>query len=148
MRIVWLVLVGLLAYVIGVVAFFPAAPIVDRLRPQLGPVALEGVHGKIYKGVIDTARSTDDLLPLELSNVGWTLAPKSLLSASAGAAFRFDAYGGQGEGLASVKWNGDLKISDFQFNVMAKQLEPLLPVPVASFNGEISGDISDLLHSI
>ena len=144
MRLVWLVLVGLLAYIIGMVAFFPAAPVIDRLRPQLGPVALEGVQGKLYKGVINSVRSTDDLLPIELSNVGWTLAPRTLLNASAGAAFRFDAYGGQGEGLAARKWNGDLKISDFQFNAMAKQLEILLPVPIASFDGELSGDISDI----
>ena len=144
MRIVWLIVIGLFAYVIGVAVFFPAAPVIDRIRPQLGPVALEGVHGKLYKGVIDTVRSTDDLLPLEFSNVGWTLAPQTLLTASVGAFFRFDGYGGQGEGLASRKFNGDISIRDFEFNAMAKQLEPLLPVPIASFSGELIGDITDI----
>ena len=144
MRIVWLIVIGLVTYVIGVAVFFPAAPVIDRIRPQLGPVALEGVHGKLYKGVIDVVRSTDDLLPLEFSNVGWTLTPQSLLTAGVGASFSFDGYGGQGEGRASRKFNGDITIRDFQFNAMAKQLEPLLPVPIASFSGELIGDITDI----
>ncbi|MFK7861823.1 MAG: type II secretion system protein N [Granulosicoccus sp.] len=141
MRIVWLVIVGLVAYLIGVIAFFPAAPVIERIKPQLGPVALEGVHGKIYNGVINSVRSTDDLLPLEFSNVGWTLSPKTLISGGAGASFRFDGYGGQGQGLAARKWNGDISITDFRFNAQAKALEPLLPVPIASFNGQLAGDI-------
>ena len=144
MRIVWLVLLGLLAYVVGVVVLFPAAPVVDRIRPQLGPVALEGVSGKLYKGVINSVRSTDDLLPLEFSNVGWTLAPQTLLSGGAGASFSFDGYGGQGKGLVARRWNGDIVITDFSFDAQAKALEPLLPVPVASFSGELSGDIDTI----
>lgn len=141
MRIVWLVIIGLISYLIGVVALFPAAPVVDRLRPQLGPVALQGVHGKLYNGTIDSVRSTDDLLPLEFRNVGWTLAPKALLTGGAGASFRFDGYGGQGQGLAARQWNGDINITDFSFDAQAKALEPLLPVPIASFSGLLTGDI-------
>ena len=144
MRIVWLIVVGLLAYLIGFAVLFPAAPVIDRIRPQLGPVELEGVHGKLYKGVIDTVRSTDDLLPLEFSNVGWTLPPRTLLSAGAGVSFRFEGYGGQGQGLAARKWNSDISITNFQFNALAKQLEQLLPVPIASFNGELTGDIENI----
>ncbi|MFK8083944.1 MAG: type II secretion system protein N [Granulosicoccus sp.] len=145
MRIVWLVIVGLVAYLIGVIALFPAAPVVDRIKPQLGLIALDGVHGKLYNGVIDSVRSTDDLLPLQFSNVGWTLSPKTLISGGAGASFRFDGYGGQGEGLAARQWNGDIKISDFRFAMQAKELEPLLPVPIASFSGLLTGDIRRLL---
>lgn len=141
MRVVWLIIVGLISYVIGVVVLFPAAPVVDRIRPQLGPVALQGVHGKLYNGVIDSVRSTDDLLPLEFTNVGWTLAPRTLLSGGAGASFRFEGYGGQGEGLAARQWNGDIQVTDFNFDVQAKLLEPLLPVPIASFSGQLSADI-------
>jgi len=141
MRIVWLVLVGLVSYLVGVIAFFPAAPVIDRIKPQLGPVALEGIHGKLYNGVIDRVWSTDDLLPLEFSNVGWTLSPMSLVKGGAGASFRFEGYGGQGEGLALRQWSGDINITDFRFNAQAKALEPLLPVPVASFDGRLTGDI-------
>ena len=141
MRILWLVLLGLLSYVVGVLVFFPAAPVVERIKPQLAPIALEGVSGKLYSGQIDSVRSMDDLLPLEFSNVGWTLAPTTLLTASAGARFRFEGYGGEGQGLAARRYNGEIRISDFAFNAQAKALEPLLPVPIASFNGELTGEI-------
>ena len=139
MRILWLCLIGVLSWLIATVVLFPAAPVVDRIRPQLGPVALEGVNGKLYNGVIDRVRSTDDLLPLEFQNVGWTLAPGTLLSGGAGANLKFDGYGGGGTGQVMRRWNGDIVVSDFDFTAQAKALEPLLPVPIASFAGELSG---------
>jgi len=36
---------------------------------------------------------------------------------------------------------GSIDITDFEFNAQAKALEPLLPVPIASFSGELVGDI-------
>lgn len=144
MRLFRLILLGLLVYVISVVVLFPAAPVVERAKPYLGPVALEGVNGKLYKGVIDRVRSTDDLLPLEFQNVGWAVAPKSLLNGGAGATFSFDGYGGSGKGLLTRAWNGDVVVSDFNVTAQAKELEPLLPVPIASFSGELSGSIAKL----
>ena len=141
MRFVWLCLLLFLSYVIAMVALFPAAPVVDKIRPQLGPVALEGVNGKLYKGVIDRVRSTDDLLPLEFQNVGWVLSPRTLLQGGAGAAISFDGYGGRGSGLVTRAWNGDVSVTDFTVTLQAKALETLLPVPIASFSGLISGDI-------
>jgi len=139
MRILWLCLVGLLSWLVATVVLFPAAPVVDRIRPQLGPVALEGVNGKLYNGVVDRVRSTDDLLPLEFRNVAWTLAPGTLLSGGAGANLQFDGYGGGGTGQVLRRWNGDIVVRDFDFTAQAKALEPLLPVPIASFAGELSG---------
>ena len=140
MRFLVLCLLCIVAFLVTLVALFPAAPAVDRVRPQLGPIALEGVNGKLYKGVIDTVKSTDDLLPLEFQNVGWALAPQALLKGT-GATFSFDGYGGSGEGLATRTWGGAIDITNFEFTAQAKALEPLLPVPIASFSGELIGDI-------
>lgn len=141
MRFLGLCLLGLVSFVVTLVALFPAAPAVDRIRPQLGAIALEGVNGKLYNGHIDTVRSTDDLLPWQLQNVGWSLAPTALLNGGAGVAFNFDGYGGSGNGMAIRRWNGSINVSDFQFNAQAKELEALLPVPIASFSGELIGNI-------
>lgn len=145
MRVLRLILLGLLAYVVAVVVLFPAASVVDRIRPQLGPVALGEVSGKLYRGKVNTVRSTDDLLPLEFSNVAWRLSPSSLLKGGAGAVISFDGYGGGGEGQVTRRWNGDVAASDFTFNADAKELEPLLPVPVASFGGRISGEFAKVM---
>lgn len=144
MRAVWLIVVGLFAYVVAIVVLFPASPVVERIKPQLGPVAIEGVSGKLYKGLLASVRSTDDLLPLEFRNVGWTLAPSALLSGAAGATIRFEGYGGGGEALVSRSWNGDINIADADLNLQAKELESLLPVPIASFGGTLVGDIKKI----
>lgn len=143
MRLIGLCLLGLVSYLIAMIIFFPAAPVVDRIRPQLGPVALDGVNGRLFKGMIDTVRSTDDLLPLEFQNVGWTLAPLALFSGG-GANITFDGYGGGGSGLVQRNWNGDIEVNNFVADLQAKALEPLLPVPVASFSGAIRADIEQL----
>jgi len=145
MRVLRLILLGILAYVIAMVVLFPAAPVVDRIRPQLGPVALGEVSGKLYRGNVNTVRSTDDLLPLEFSNVAWRLSPSSLLKGGAGAVISFDGYGGGGKGQVTRRWNGDVAVSDFTFDADAKELEPLLPVPVASFGGRISGELAKVM---
>jgi hypothetical protein len=141
MRFLGLCLIGIVAFLVTLVALFPAAPVIDRIRPQLGPVALESVNGKLYKGLIGTVRSTDDLLPLEFQNVAWALAPQTLLKGGAGASFSFDGYGGSGKGLATLGWSGSVDITDFDFSAQVKAFEPLLPVPIASFSGELIGNI-------
>jgi len=141
MRVAKLVLFGLIAFLITVLVRFPAAPVIDRLRPQLGPVALEGVDGALVDGRIARARSTDDLLPLEFSDVTWTLAPLALLSGAA-ADITFRGYGGDGGGRVLRAWNGDLRVDDLDFTADAKALEPLLPVPIAAFSGALAGDIA------
>lgn len=145
MRKVWLIVIGLVSYLIGMLVFFPAAPVIDKIRPQLGPVALQGVSGKLFKGNIRNVFSTDDLLPLQFSDVSWTLSPRTLLSGGTGASFRFEGYGGDGKGLAARQFNGDIRISDFTFDAQAKELEALLPVPLASFAGTLSGDFEKLV---
>ncbi|NND90120.1 MAG: type II secretion system protein N [Granulosicoccus sp.] len=145
MRIVWLCLLGAISYLVSMLVLFPAAPVVDRIRPHLGLVALDGVSGKLYSGVVSSVRSTDDLLPLELQNVAWTVSPGSLLQGGAGARISFDGYGGGGSGLVSRQWNGEVVVSDFKFTAEAKALEPLLPVPIASFAGELSGTIDQIV---
>lgn len=144
MRIVSLCVLFIVSYLVAVVVLFPAAPVVEYFKPQIGLVSLEGVTGKLYKGMVGRLRSTDDLLPLEFENVGWALAPATLLKGGAGASFRFDGYGGDGEGLVQRQWNGDIVVSDFRIDALAKTLEPLLPVPIASFSGKLAGTIDQL----
>jgi len=79
MRVVRLILLGLLVYCIAMVVLFPAAPVVEKFKPQLQPMVLNGVSGKLYKGEVESVVSTDDLLPLVLNNVKWAIAPSKLL---------------------------------------------------------------------
>lgn len=145
MRTFRLCLLGLVAYLLAVVVLFPAAPVVKYFQPQLGPVALEGVHGKLYNGVIDRVRSTDDLLPLEARNVGWALLPKALLRGAGAVGISFDAYGGSGSADVARSLGGNLTVSDLDITAQAKELEVLLPVPIASFSGDLLVRFDEIL---
>lgn len=144
MRVVRLILLGLLAYIVSVVFLFPAAPLIEKIKPQIKPILLTGVTGKLFNGSVANVVYADDLLPLEFQNVGWKLAPGALLKGGAGANISFQGYGGGGEGQVRKQWNGDINISDFTFNAVAKELEILLPGPVAEFSGNIDGQIDSV----
>jgi hypothetical protein len=144
MRIARLVLLGVVCYLIAMVVLFPAAPVVDRIRPQLGPVALEGVSGRLFSGRVARVASTDDLLPLEASNLRWRLAPTALLSGG-GAKLTLDAYGGETSALVKRSWAGNIEVQDLELTARAKELEPLLPAPIAAFDGDIAADVVTVL---
>ncbi len=157
MRVVRLVLLGLLAYLVTMVVLvflYPAAPLIEPLKPKIKPVELTGVTGKLYSGKVSNAKYADDLLPLEFQDVTWKLAPAALLKGGAGADVTFAGYGGGGEAQVRRQWNGDINVSDVDFNVESKQLEVLLPAPVTEFSGKITGNfdkvaiVNQLLETI
>lgn len=139
MRVMRLILLGLLAFVVTVIFLFPASPLVEKIKPDIKPVELMGVTGKLFNGQVADVVYADDLLPLEFKDVTWKFAASTLFKGGAGANVTFKGYGGGGDGQVSRQWNGDLKVSDFNFDVESKELEVLLPGPVAEFDGTISG---------
>lgn len=143
-RVIRLILLGIVAYVVSVVWLFPAAPVVARLQPQIQPVQVSGVDGRLFKGTANNVRYADDLLPLELSNLQWRLMPRKIFAAAAGVGFSFDAYGGAGTGEFSRYISGDMSVSDFVFKGPAKGLEPLLPLPIAQFNGNLDAQLDSV----
>lgn len=143
MRVVRLVLLCLIVYAVAVVVLFPAAPVIEKIKPQLQPLAISGVSGKLFKGSVASVVSTDDLLPLEFNDVEWTFAPLKLLKGT-GAAIKFSALGGGGSGDVLRTWGGDVAIDNVEIDIDAPQLEPLLPVPVASFTGKIRGEFAEV----
>lgn len=143
-RVIRLILLGIVAYVVSVVWLFPAAPVVARLQPQIQPVQVSGVDGRLFKGTANNVRYADDLLPLEASNVKWHLMPRKIFAAAAGVGFSFDAYGGAGKGEFSHYISGDMSVSDFNFQGPTKGLEPLLPLPIAQFNGKLDAQLDSV----
>lgn len=144
LRVIWLILLGLIAYVCSVVWLFPAAPVVERFKPQIRNVEIAGVDGRLFKGTANQVRYTDDLLPLQATNVQWRMMPRKLFAAAAGVGFSFDAYGGAGEGEFSRTFSGDMALNDFVFDGPAKKLEPLLPLPIAEFDGQLNARFNEV----
>ncbi|MBX2879468.1 MAG: type II secretion system protein N [Granulosicoccus sp.] len=141
MRLFRLILLCLVVYALTVVWLFPAAPVVERITPMLKPLELAGVEGRVLNGSIQNVFYDDGIVPVALSNVAWKLAPQKLFSGAAGVDFTFDAYGGKGEGQVAHRYNGDTSLSDLVFEGPAKELEALLPLPLAQFQGRLLATI-------
>jgi len=90
MRAIQLVLLCFVAYVVSMVFLFPAAPVVERIKPNIQPVQLNGVSGKLFSGQVANVVYADDLLPVQLDNVAWKLAPGTLLKGGAGVDISYD----------------------------------------------------------
>jgi len=144
MRVVRLILLGLLAFVVSIIFLFPAAPLIEKIKPEIKPMELAGVSGKLFNGRVSTANYADDLIPLEFQDITWKFAAGALLKGGAGANVTFKGYGGGGDGQVSRQWNGDIKVSDATFNVESKELEVLLPGPIAEFTGDITGQFDQV----
>ncbi len=143
MRVVRLVLLCLIAFVVTVVIFFPAAPVLEKIKPNLRPLVLQGVTGPLLKGNVASVVSTDDLLPLQLQDVKWRFAPLKLIT-GAGAAVEFTGLGGGGTGDVLRTWGGDIALDNIQVDITASELEAYLPVPIAQFKGKIRGEFDEV----
>jgi len=143
-RLFRLVLLCLVVY-LGTIAWrFPAAPVVTRILPMVQPLELIGVDGRVLNGSVRRVLYDDGVIPIELSNVTWKLAPQKLFTGAAGVDFTFDAYGGRGQGQIQQRFNGDTGLSNVTFSGPAKELEALLPLPLAQFSGRILADITSV----
>ena len=144
MRVFRLILLGLIAFVVSILFLFPAAPVVERVKPLIQPVVLENVGGKVLNGTVARVSYDDGVFPLELNNVTWRLAPQKLLSLMAGVDFTFEAYGGEGQGEFANSYNGDMEVTDVIFTGPAKGLEALLPLPIAEFTGDLDINVESV----
>jgi len=142
-RVVRLVLLCFFVWVIAMVILFPAAPVIEKIKPQLQPLKVSGVSGKVYSGTVASVVSDDDLLPLVLSDVKWTFSPLKLLKGT-GAAVKFSGLGGGGTGDVLRTWGGDLAIDNVEIDIDAPELEVYLPVPIATFKGKIRGEFPEV----
>jgi len=138
MRVLKLVLLGALVYIVTILFLFPAAPIIKRVEPDIRPIVLSGVEGKLFRGSVQRINYDDDVFPVELTDANWKVLPRKLLSAALGVNFDFKAYGGLGDGDFERKLSGDINLHDVNFTGPAKGLEALLPLPIATFAGQVA----------
>ncbi|MDQ7016104.1 MAG: type II secretion system protein N, partial [Gammaproteobacteria bacterium] len=68
-----------------------------------------------------------------------------LLKARLGSQLEFGYLGGHGSGHGAVSASQTLYLSETRFEIAAKQLEALLPLPLATFSGQISVVIDDAI---
>ncbi|WP_353175768.1 MULTISPECIES: type II secretion system protein N [unclassified Salinisphaera] len=79
-------LIGLVAFVIGLLAFLPAR-VAAGWAEQMGPIAMGGVTGTLFAGRASYISGPDGAI----ENVAWTLEPASLLLGRVSARLQIDS---------------------------------------------------------
>ena len=140
MRVLRLILLGLLAYVVSVSVSVSGSAVsrTYQARYPAGPISRRGRQA-CTAARWRSVTYDDGLIPLDFQDVTWKLAPGALLKGGAGANVTFAGYGGGGDAQVRRQWNGDINVSDANFDVESKELEALLPAPITEFSGRIKG---------
>lgn len=140
----WLLTLGVLGYLVFLIATWPAHHAWGALRGQLGdvPVTLHGVQGSVWAGRAVSA----EVQGLRLEQVSWRLLPGGLARGALDASLQFRSVDGPGEALVRVHRNRALQVRDLRARLPMQQVGVLsgaqvrlggtlaLNVPAAEFD--------------
>ncbi len=134
----YLILLGVAAYLLTVLLVFPASPVVASINTQ--PLQVLGISGSVWSGRAARVQAPD---APPLDSLNWSFRPLALFTGALGADIDFDLLGGRGEAAVARSFSGSTRIDSANLRFPAKQLEPWLPLPIASFDGAIELDLAD-----
>lgn len=125
---------AIIGYLFFLLILTPASTVVSFLDLPPKKVALHGVSGTIWSGMIDRASFNKQ----QLQAISWSLNPLSLLTGSLTTALEASVYNNTVNTRLHYSYFSDqLKLTDLQSNINAKDLQQQLNLPF----GELAGDI-------
>jgi general secretion pathway protein N len=125
------ILVGVIAYVVFLIATLPAAPVLGMLRDHM-PVTINNVSGSLWNGRAGSVITGK----LSLDNVEWSFLPLHLLLAKAAIDVEAKFNGNPLESRLSTGLGGNLAVDDLNVKLGASDVASLVVLPL----GELSGD--------
>jgi len=121
------------SYLIALLVNLPANRLLSWVDTQ--PLRLEGVSGSLLDGHANRLQINPEQ---RIDNLDWQITLSSLLKARLGSQLTFNYLEGKGSAHAAVSASQTLYLNDGRFEIAAKQLEALLPLPLATFSGQIT----------
>ncbi len=128
------------SYLIALLINLPASRLLSWVDIQ--PLSLEGVSGSLLDGHANRLQINPEQ---QIDNLNWQITLSSLLKARLGSQLEFNYLGGKGNAHAAVSANQTLYLNEARFEIAAKKLEVLLPLPLATFTGEITALIDSAM---
>ena len=139
MKIRWVILLALLAFVVTTVVRFPADVVFANINTT--PLIISNPGGTIWRG---TARSAGVINgPAKAESVNWILNPLTLISGKLGANIDFKLLDGTGEADVARAFNGDVFVSDADITINAQSLVSLMPAALVQLGGELQLHLDD-----
>ena len=140
MKIRYLIVIGILAYAVGLVVALPA-------RTALAwapPLPLQGVDGRVLNGQAASLRLTPEH---SLQDLSWQLAPAALFRGRIGADVEFGYLDGRGSAQVAVDYHRDLRVEGGRLRLSAAQLADRLAIPLVELDGELEARIDSARFS-
>jgi hypothetical protein len=132
----YLVSLGVVSYWVALALTMPAATALAWV--DISPVKVSGVRGSLFRGSADLVEPTAGQ---RLQNLRWTFSPLALVKGQVAMELDFLYRGGQGTGRAGYGLSRELEITDGHFEIPAKVLQDLLPLPLAEFGGVLDANL-------
>lgn len=134
---------GLLAYLIFLIARFPAATAyaLSQEHTALGTaVSLSGLEGTVWSGRAEELVAEG----MSLGRVDWELNPWSVLRARADVDWRMYGERHAGEGRAIVGPGGEVSLQGMRGNMRAEQFTPFFANLPLRLTGDVQVQVEDL----
>lgn len=133
---------GLLAYLISLVATFPAALAHRWAEPLLKgvPVQLEGIEGDIWTGRVNSLH----VQRRPLGALSWSLSPVALLLGTLELDWALAMGEGSVQGEARLNRDGELLLNNVKGRVPVQQITRIYPVPMVVVDGLVSVRLDEL----
>ena len=139
-RAAWLVLAGVLAFVVAALWMLPAEVAVRLTAGRIAPLQLAGVSGTAWHGQARQA----SVFGQPVGRLEWWLRPLPLLLGRTEAELRLD--GPALRASTRLSESGEqLRLSDLHAEFPARLLGPVLGVPALSLRGAVSVDATEML---
>ena len=138
-----LLLVGIGAYLIFLLATLPASFLTRYILPSITPagmIKLQSVHGSVWKGEAMDA----SVNRFSLGHLDWKLNGWGMLLGDIDLKLTFKNENSRGSGLLSLGFGGSTEAEDIELQFPAEFLQPLVYGMPISFSGDLRGSIKSL----
>lgn len=134
------VALGVVAYLVFLIATLPAKQAYGLVAPKLAPLALYGVEGTVWSGRAAAVM----VRGVQLESVAWNLELLPLLQGRIQAHLIFQTSGGTGNARVGRRPGGTLYLGDVNTRIPVAQIAPLLPMRPVNVGGILDVKLREL----
>ena len=118
----WLILLGAVTFVLGVVAMFPARVAYNLLSPS--GIHVSGISGTLWRGTVQEA----ELSSVYISDVSWQFLPGALFRGELGYAVEASPAGGFAKASVGVGF-GKITLRNFEGGLAIAAIQSVIATP-------------------
>lgn len=134
------VALGIVAYLVFLIATLPAKHAYGLVAPRLAPLTLYGVEGTVWSGRAAAVM----VRGVQLESMAWNLELLPLLQGRIQAHLSFQTSGGTGNARVGRRLGGALYLGDVNTRIPVAQIAPLLPVRPVNIGGILDVKLREL----